>query len=69
VHLDERDWPPSYRLFADPSLVRPPSQDVRKFDCPIVYASPTFSNLTGYEGKEIVGKNCRFLQCTFCSFS
>ncbi|KAL7413699.1 PAS domain-containing protein [Mrakia frigida] len=36
--------------------------DIRKFDCPIVYASPTFSNLTGYEGKDIVGKNCRFLQ-------
>ena len=45
------------------------SQDVRKFDCPIVYASPTFSNLTGYEGKEIVGKNCRFLQCSSFSSS
>lgn len=36
--------------------------DVRKEDCPIVYSSPTFSVLTGYENKEILGKNCRFLQ-------
>lgn len=36
--------------------------DVRKFDNPIVYASPTFCQLTGYEAHEIVGRNCRFLQ-------
>lgn len=40
------------------------AQDVRKYDSPIVYASPTFSELTGYEAKEIIGKNCRFLQGT-----
>ena len=37
-------------------------QDVRKFDSPIVYTSPTFSQLTGYEAREILGRNCRFLQ-------
>jgi PAS domain-containing protein len=42
-------------------------QDVRKYDAPIVYASPTFTDLTGYEAKEIVGKNCRFLQGSFSS--
>jgi PAS domain S-box-containing protein len=36
--------------------------DVRRFDSPIVYCSPSFSKLTGYEEKEILGRNCRFLQ-------
>jgi hypothetical protein len=36
--------------------------DARKFDYPIVYASDTFSKLTGYHNMEIVGRNCRFLQ-------
>lgn len=39
-------------------------QDIRKYDHPIVYSSPTFSMLTGYENREIVGRNCRFLQST-----
>lgn len=33
-----------------------------QFDFPIIYASPTFEQLTGYPGREIVGRNCRFLQ-------
>ena len=37
-------------------------QDIRKYDHPIVYSSPTFSTLTGYDNSEIVGRNCRFLQ-------
>ncbi|KAG0946851.1 hypothetical protein G6F57_004445 [Rhizopus arrhizus] len=36
--------------------------DARQPDCPIVYCSPTFENLTGYGATEIVGRNCRFLQ-------
>jgi len=36
--------------------------DVTKNDFPIAYASPSFSVLTGYENKDIVGRNCRFLQ-------
>ncbi|KAI8913113.1 hypothetical protein DFJ77DRAFT_466822 [Powellomyces hirtus] len=31
-------------------------------DFPILYASQTFEQLTGYKTAEIVGKNCRFLQ-------
>lgn len=31
-------------------------------DCPIVYASATFQDLTGYSQREVVGRNCRFLQ-------
>jgi len=28
----------------------------------VIYASPGFTRLTGYEGEEIVGRNCRLLQ-------
>ena len=36
--------------------------DVRRYDSPIVYASPTFCHLTGYSEQEVLGRNCRFLQ-------
>lgn len=36
--------------------------DVRRYDSPIVYASPGFVTLTGYAEHEILGRNCRFLQ-------
>jgi PAS domain-containing protein len=36
--------------------------DTRRYDSPIVYASPTFCALTGYAEHEILGRNCRFLQ-------
>ena len=36
--------------------------DVRRFDRPIVYASPSFYQLTGYEYHEVIGRNCRVLQ-------
>ena len=36
--------------------------DIKRYDHPIVYASPTFHKLTGYEQNEIIGRNCRFLQ-------
>ncbi|CAE6458045.1 unnamed protein product [Rhizoctonia solani] len=36
--------------------------DVKRYDHPIVYASPTFHRLTGYEQSELIGRNCRFLQ-------
>lgn len=36
--------------------------DVRRYDHPIIYASPTFYKLTGYSEQEVIGKNCRFLQ-------
>jgi len=36
--------------------------DVRRYDSPIVYASPPFYRLTGYEEHEVIGRNCRFLQ-------
>jgi two-component system, cell cycle sensor histidine kinase and response regulator CckA len=31
-------------------------------DNPIVYASPSFAKLTGYDLEEVIGRNCRFLQ-------
>ncbi|KAH6614723.1 PAS domain-containing protein [Chaetomium sp. MPI-SDFR-AT-0129] len=36
--------------------------DVTLNDCPIIYVSDNFQNLTGYNRHEIVGNNCRFLQ-------
>lgn len=36
--------------------------DVSMNDCPIIYVSDNFQNLTGYSSHEIVGQNCRFLQ-------
>eukprot|EP00798_Chlamydomonas_sp_ICE-L_P007878 gene7878-1088_t len=31
-------------------------------DCPIVFASDAFLDLTGYKREEVLGRNCRFLQ-------
>lgn len=36
--------------------------DATKPDYPIMYASAGFFNMTGYTSKEVVGRNCRFLQ-------
>lgn len=36
--------------------------DATKPDCPILFASPAFTQLTGYSLAECVGRNCRFLQ-------
>ncbi|CAN8277877.1 unnamed protein product [Cochlearia groenlandica] len=36
--------------------------DATKPDFPIMYASAGFFNMTGYTSKEVVGRNCRFLQ-------
>lgn len=36
--------------------------DITLNDCPIIYVSDNFQNLTGYNRHEILGKNCRFLQ-------
>ena len=36
--------------------------DVRRYDSPIIYASPPFYRMTGYDENEVLGRNCRFLQ-------
>ncbi|CAD6455771.1 2a2cfdc6-dc6f-48c8-b03d-222b5ed342eb [Sclerotinia trifoliorum] len=36
--------------------------DLREPDCPIIYVSDVFENLTGYSRHEVLGRNCRFLQ-------
>ncbi|TWT74976.1 chemotaxis protein CheB [Allorhodopirellula solitaria] len=37
--------------------------DPHQNDDPIVYANQGFLDLTGYERNEVLGRNCRFLQC------
>ena len=32
-------------------------------DCPLTYANETFCRQTGYTANELIGRNCRFLQC------
>lgn len=36
--------------------------DVTMNDCPIIYVSDNFQNLTGYSLHDCIGQNCRFLQ-------
>nr|AML77857.1 putative LOV domain-containing protein [Microcachrys tetragona] len=36
--------------------------DATKPDLPILYASAGFFKMTGYNAKEVIGRNCRFLQ-------
>lgn len=36
--------------------------DARLPDNPLIYINKGFSNMTGYEAREVIGKNCRFLQ-------
>uniref|UniRef100_A0A126X3R1 non-specific serine/threonine protein kinase n=1 Tax=Dendrolycopodium obscurum TaxID=62333 RepID=A0A126X3R1_DENOS len=36
--------------------------DATKPDYPILYASAGFFSMTGYSSKEVIGRNCRFLQ-------
>nr|AML76404.1 putative LOV domain-containing protein [Cavendishia cuatrecasasii] len=36
--------------------------DATKPDCPVMYASSGFFSMTGYSSKEVIGRNCRFLQ-------
>uniref|UniRef100_A0A1D1Y894 non-specific serine/threonine protein kinase n=1 Tax=Anthurium amnicola TaxID=1678845 RepID=A0A1D1Y894_9ARAE len=36
--------------------------DATRPDCPIMYASGGFFSMTGYSLKEVIGRNCRFLQ-------
>lgn len=36
--------------------------DARSPDMPIIYANPAFTEITGYETTEVLGRNCRFLQ-------
>ena len=37
--------------------------DPRQPDNPLIYVNPAFTEITGYEAKEVLGRNCRFLQC------
>ncbi|EWG39191.1 hypothetical protein FVEG_02125 [Fusarium verticillioides 7600] len=36
--------------------------DMGQADAPVIYVSESFSELTGYTAREVLGRNCRFLQ-------
>lgn len=36
--------------------------DLQQPDCPVVYANDAFTYLTGYTEREVIGRNCRFMQ-------
>jgi PAS domain S-box-containing protein len=36
--------------------------DMRQKDMPLIYVNKAFEKLTGYKKREVLGKNCRFLQ-------
>ncbi len=36
--------------------------DARLPDLPVIYVNPAFEQITGYCAKEVIGRNCRFLQ-------
>jgi PAS domain S-box-containing protein len=58
--LDER----GNIFFAAVEMTRMPMliTDPRQEDNPIVFANGAFTDLTGYDANEILGRNCRFLQ-------
>ena len=58
--LDARD----NIFFAAIEMTRMPIvlADPRQRDCPIAFANNAFFDLTGYEEREVLGRNCRFLQ-------
>jgi PAS domain S-box-containing protein len=35
-------------------------------DAPIIYVNPAFERITGYSSKQVLGRNCRFLQGSDC---
>lgn len=37
--------------------------DARKWDQPIVFASDTFTKMTGYKSEDIIGRNCKHILC------
>jgi PAS domain S-box-containing protein len=57
--LQNLDWLETVFDFMNAGLV---IVDMQKKDEPVIYANPKFYDMTGYEPKDIIGKNCRFLQ-------
>jgi PAS domain S-box-containing protein len=49
---------PIANAIAEGVVITDPSQP----DNPIIYSNPAFSQITGYQLAEIIGRNCRFLQ-------
>lgn len=51
-----------FSKFACPHIEHRSDEDDRIADNPIVYASDGFIKVTGYSRKQVIPRNCRFLQ-------
>lgn len=61
---DDMSDPHSDMFFAAVETTRMPMivTDPRQPDNPVIFANPAFIEMTGYTEREVIGRNCRFLQ-------
>ncbi|MBO9102274.1 MULTISPECIES: histidine kinase dimerization/phosphoacceptor domain -containing protein [unclassified Rhizobium] len=57
-HPSEDPFAAAFKATRMPMIITDP----RQYDNPIIFSNKAFSDLTGYEADELVGRNCRFLQ-------
>ncbi len=57
-HVREDPFAAAFKATRMPMIVTDPNQN----DNPIIFCNTAFEKLTGYSSREVVGRNCRFLQ-------
>lgn len=57
-HVREDPFAAAFKATRMPMIVTDPNQG----DNPIIFRNTAFEKLTGYSSREVVGRNCRFLQ-------
>lgn len=57
-HVSEDPFAAAFKATRMPMIVTDPSQ----YDNPIIFCNAAFLKLSGYSDKEVIGRNCRFLQ-------
>eukprot|EP00456_Euglypha_rotunda_P077194 TRINITY_DN7275_c0_g1_i14.p1 TRINITY_DN7275_c0_g1~~TRINITY_DN7275_c0_g1_i14.p1 ORF type:complete len:280 (+),score=41.96 TRINITY_DN7275_c0_g1_i14:92-931(+) len=62
VSEGEEEWLKTLIFSAEKLPVCVCLSDMRKPDQPVAYVNAKFEYVTGYDRKEVIGKNCRFLQ-------